>query len=83
MLNILNLHKRTPVFHIIINHDVIPLLSHSISLQLVFAAGTASQYTFCMCNPPFFEDDDIMLGESRTSHRAPPKSVCTATPPGD
>ena len=42
----------------------------------------SEHYTFCMCNPPFFEDTDNMTGLSRSPNRAAPKSVCTATPVG-
>lgn len=38
------------------------------------------QYSFCMCNPPFFSDREEAAGLNCRSEKRPlPKSVCTAT----
>ena len=39
-----------------------------------------TQYDFCMCNPPFFNDREEASGiKSRSDKRSLPHSVCTAT----
>ncbi|KAL5254074.1 hypothetical protein ACHWQZ_G013737 [Mnemiopsis leidyi] len=70
-----------------LNNVIINSFQDEIVIKLVKKEGGKLQgnlgsdrYTFCMCNPPFFEDTDNMTGISRSPHRAAPKSVCTATP---
>ena len=37
-----------------------------------------TQFTFCMCNPPFYKDrDELKGGASRTGHRPVPQTLNT------
>ena len=51
--------------------------------MLVGAVDETVQYSFCMCNPPFFRDSEERYGgggATRSKLRPPPKTFSGGTP---
>jgi len=56
-----------------------------VSLDVILEGAldpAVSQYTFTMCNPPFFRDIDERLGSSTTGSR-PPAGTCSTASDGE
>ena len=68
-----------------VTHIITTCTCHTVKLvsestTLLGALDTTERYSFCMCNPPFFKDNEERYGgSSRSDHRPAPSTFSGAT----